>query len=701
MPTDPVCGMFVPENSDISYEADQETYYFCSTACRQLFSSPELEYSRLRKRLTVGWALSVPVLVISYALSPSYFGGISYKDYLLMFLSFPVQFYSGYGFYQGAYHAVRSFTGNMDLLVSVGTLTAFIFSAYVTLAGQSNRLDVFFDASVFIITMILTGNFIENMTKKKSNSAARKLLSLIPDTVHFKTGIGEFEERKADSVNNGDILLIKPGENVPVDGIIVEGRSEVDESMLTGEQMPSVRVKGDRVYSGTLNLNGSVEIEVTGTGKNSTVIQIYEMIQKAVSGRAKVQRISDVFSSLFVPVVMITATVSSIFWYIYLSSIGYASTGEISLLAFVSVIVVACPCAIGLAVPISLLISSGKASERGVIIKNPNSFDRLSKVTMFMFDKTGTLTESKPTVGDILVEDSSVSKEYILLTAASVESRSNHPVAKAIVNEALKSSKSLREASDIVEIPGKGISGTVDGLKVEISRSDMKGVSSVSVIVSNRLIGKISLIYRIRDSAFSAIADIKGNGFRVSMITGDSEGEALRVAENLGIDDVHYEVLPGEKAEIIRKYQERGDYLMFVGDGINDSVALETADVGVAMGSGTDIARESGDIILLSNDLEQVQFAKLIGIRTISKIKQNMAWAVGYNIMLIPVAAGVLVPFTGLSIFFVLPMISAFAMGMSSTSVIINSLFLRGKIDSDWKNFKGSSIHSETSSFTE
>ena len=688
MPTDPVCGMFVPENSDISYKVDLETYYFCSTACRQVYSSPELEYSKLRKRLTVGWFLSIPVLLISYAIPPSYFAGISYKDYMLLALSFPVQFYSGLGFYQGAYHAVKSLTGNMDLLVSIGTLTAFIFSAFVTLSGMANRFDVFFDASVFIITLILTGNFIENITKKKSNSASRKLLSLIPDTIHLKMDDGVFQDRKADSIKSGDIILIKPGESIPVDGLISAGKSEVDESMLTGEQIPLLKQIGDKVYSGTLNLNGAVEVEVTGTGKNSTVVQIYEMLQKAVSGRAKVQRISDAFSSLFVPIVIVIATVSSIFWYFYLNSIGFTSAGEISLLAFVSVIVVACPCAIGLAVPITLLISSGKASESGVIIKNPNAFDRLSKVTMVMFDKTGTLTDSNPTIGKIIIENETVSEEYVLQMAASVESKSNHPVAKAIVSEALKSVKSLKEASDIVETPGKGISGIVDGMKVEILRSGTKGVSSVSVSVGGKIIGNISLIYRIRESAFSAIAGIKSIGLSASMITGDSESEATRVARTLGIDDVYYEVPPGEKAEIIKKYQAKGEYLMFVGDGINDSVALETADVGVAMGSGTDIARESGDIILMNNDLEKVQFVKFIGNKTISKIKQNMAWAVGYNVLLIPVAAGVLVPFAGLSIFFVLPMISAFAMGMSSTSVVINSLFLRGTIERARKNVK-------------
>ncbi len=308
----------------------------------------------------------------------------------------------------------------MDLLVSIGTLTAFIFSAFVTLSGNAGRFDVFFDASVFIITLILTGNFIENITKKKSNSASRKLLSLIPDTVHLKTGDGVFQDRKADSIKSGDIILIKPGESVPVDGLISAGKSEVDESMLTGEQMPLLKQIGDKVYSGTLNLNGAVEVEVTGTGKNSTVIQIYEMLQKAVSGRAKVQRISDAFSAIFVPLVMFIATVSSIFWYVYLNSIGYTSAGEISLLAFVSVVVVACPCAIGLAVPITLLISSGKASESGVIIKNPNAFDRLSKVTMVMFDKTGTLTDSNPTIGNITIEDEAVSEEFVLQMAASV-----------------------------------------------------------------------------------------------------------------------------------------------------------------------------------------------------------------------------------------------------------------------------------------
>ena len=690
MPTDPVCGMFVSEDSDLFLDVDGQRYYFCSKTCLLKYSSPEKESRRLKNRLIVAWSLAIPIIIITYLLPYT----VVFRDYLLLGLALPVQFYSGYGFYEGAYHSLKSKSANMDLLVSLGTLTAFVFSVFVTFFPKAiPSSSVYFDASSFIITLILTGNFIENLTKIKANKAASELINIIPNTSHIIQENGEITDRKTSEVKVSDNILVKPGEIIPADGRIYEGKSEIDESMLTGEQEPVVMASGNEVSSGTKNLHGILKISVTRTGKDSTVSQIYELIQRASSGRAKIQRVADVFSSVFVPVVLAAAIASLLFWYFYLASIGNSISIEIAILAFVSVVVIACPCAIGLAGPITLLIASNISSENGIIIKNSSALDRLSKITRAVFDKTGTITEPDPTVNEVLVTGGN-SEETVLTLAASVESFSNHPVAKAIVKMALERKVNIPEARDIKENPGIGISGTVNGKSVQISRSKHNGVSAVSVSVAGEQIGSFVLSYRIRESAAIAISELKAMGVKVSMITGDSVEEAKRIGKIVGIDDIHAEVLPDQKSEIIKQFQMDGDYVMFTGDGINDSVALETADVGLAMGSGTDIARDSGDIILLNNDLENVVNAKIIGERTIRKIKQNIGWAFGYNTVLIPIAAGALVPIFGFSVYSILPMLAALAMGMSSTSVVTNSLLLRGKVTRSLKRSSQIRAHS-------
>ncbi|MEM0135628.1 MAG: heavy metal translocating P-type ATPase [Thermoplasmatales archaeon] len=701
MPTDPVCGMYVPEEGSLTSTIDGQTYYFCSKNCMEKYSSPEKEASKLKRRLIVGWALAVPIILINYVVSSANLSGVITKNLLLFILALPVQFYSGFGFYEGAYHAIRGRMGNMDLLISMGTITAFVYSTYVTFFHASAlNSEVFFDASAFIITLILTGSFIENITKTRANASASKLLSLIPNIAHLIDDKGEAVDRKTDEIGKGDKILVRPGETIPADGIVYEGKSDVDESMLTGEQEPVLKTIGHQVSSGTINLNGVLRLTVNRTGKDSTVSQIYELIQRAISGRAKVQRIADIFSSIFVPVVITIALVSSLFWYFYLSSIGYPLSFEMSILAFVSVVVIACPCAIGLAGPITLLISSNYASRNGIIIKNTSSLDRLSKVTRAVFDKTGTLTNPEPTISNVSTAPG-FNNSQVLSLAASVELSSNHPIAKAIVLEAKRLGFVIYDAQDITEIPGIGISGKVNGNVVNVTRSNRVGGSQVSVQLNGQEVGTIALDYKLRESAVWMVSKMKEMGIKTTIVTGDSDNEAKRIAGLLGIDSVHAEVSPAEKSDIIMNYQKMGDFVMFTGDGINDTVALETADVGIAMGSGTDIARESGDIILLNNDLKQIVLVKLIGEGTISKIKQNIGWAVGYNSVLIPIAAGVLVPLLGLQIYTILPMLAALAMGMSSTSVVLNSLTLRRKIDRAWEKRKGSSdLSSGTNHFS-
>ncbi|MGP6207571.1 heavy metal translocating P-type ATPase [Cuniculiplasma sp. SKW3] len=676
MPTDPVCGMFVPKSSDLFTEIDGKKYYFCSKGCLLKFSSPEKEAKTLKRRLILSWVLSVPILLITYV-----FGSfLTYKDYILLALAIPVQFYAGYGFYDGAWHSLKSRSANMDLLVSLGTLTAFFFSLFLTIFPNSiPSAGIYFDASSFIITLILTGNYIENLTKRKANRAAEKLLENLPSISHLVDDTGKIIDVPSDTLVPGQIIIVRTGETFPADGSVEDGLTEVDESMLTGEQTPVLKEKGNNVSSGTINLVGPVKIRVTNTGMNTTIRQIYDMIERASSGRAKVQRVADVFSYYFVPVVLASAIASSLFWYFYLGSMGYKDSIEIAVLAFVSVIVIACPCAIGLAGPITLLISSNISSENGIIIKNTSALDRLSRVNRVILDKTGTITEPVPVVQKMeLLKD--MTKSEVLEYIYPLEKQSNHPVARAIVNMSEALGIKTLKAENVKEIPGHGMEGYVEGKNVNIIRGNVNGGSLIRVKIDDQEVSSIIISYKIRDDVKSTVSGLNKLGIKVSIVSGDSYEEVKRIGDEIGVSDIYAGIKPDQKAEILKEFQMKGDYVMFVGDGINDSIALETADVGVSMGSGSDIAKESGDILLLNNRLESLIKIKLIGNETIRKVKQNIGWAFGYNAFLIPIAAGLLVIPFGLWIYTILPILSALAMGMSSSSVVTNSLLLRGRI---------------------
>ena len=673
MPTDPICGMFVPETSKLKLSKEGRDYYFCSTDCLNKFKSPEEQIRAIKIRLLVAWVFAVPVLIITYI--PS----LNYRLLILLALALPVQFYSGLGFYEGAYQALKNRMGNMDILISLGTLTAFFYSLLITVyPGIIANSSPYYDASVFIITLILTGNFLESITKKSAGDAAGKLMSMLPKVAHKLVG-DSIQDVAADSMLAGDLILIKPGEVIIADGKVKEGQGDIDTSTITGEQEPDFATKGDRVVSGTKNLNGTLTVEVERSGSDSTVNRIYDMLQAASSGRAKIQRIADIFSSYFVPVVLISASISAIVWSLVISNMG-TGQWDIPVLAFVSVVVIACPCAIGLAAPIALLISSSFSYGNGLILKNTGALDRLSKVNRVIFDKTGTLTENTPAVKMVY---SSIPENDLILMAASVENNSNHPVARSIVTYARAHNISISRADDVKEIPGTGISGKISGNTVEIVRSKALGSSSVDVIVNGEKAGQIDFQYEIKSEAKALITELKERGIRTALVTGDKAVEAKRIGELLSIDNIHSEAAPDSKAKIVMDYQEKGDYVLFVGDGINDTVAIETADAGIAVADASDIAKEVGDIILAKNDIMLVLSAIELSKETIRKVKQNIYWAIGYNSALIPIAAGVLVPIFGLQMYSVLPILAALAMGLSSTSVVLNSLLLRGRLRSN------------------
>ena len=672
MPTDPVCGMHVPSSSDIKLERDGDVYYFCSTTCKIKFEEPENENRRELIALAVAWTFSIPILIINYAFA------FPFKDYVMLILALPVQFYSGIRFYKGAYQAIKMRSGNMDLLISIGTLTAFAFSLTITLLPKILPTQtVYFDASVFIISVIMTGDYLQSLTELRANSAANKLLKDLPSTVHLITKEG-IKEVDPFTLQKGDLILIKPGETVSVDGDIVDGKTEINESLISGEAEPVVKVKGAKVISGTQNINGVIQVSVERAGKDSTVNQMYTLIKKAASGKLKVQRLADLFSSYFIPVVIAAALVSAAIWFILLSNSSSPLVYDITILSFVSVIIIACPCAIGLATPITLLIASNISSSRNILLRNVNGFDRLSKVNMVILDKTGTLTDPRPEIKGIIPAKKSYNEMLVLRYAASLEQYSNHPIAKAITDYALKRNVKLLEVSDIEEKPGEGVWGRENKEDVSVRRAN--GKDTVGVYAGGSLLGEITMSYNVKNSAMSAISKFRSEGIPIAMITGDAEDEAKRIANLLGITDVHFGVKPDMKAEIIKGYQKNGKYVMYVGDGINDAIALETSDFGVAMGIGSDIAKESGDAVLLKDDLGLLYDLYVIGKLTIKKVKQNIGWAVGYNGVLIPIAGGVLVPVFGLGMYATLPLLAATAMGMSSVSVVINSLLLKNKV---------------------
>lgn len=670
MPTDPVCGMFVPDTSNLKLTKDGRDYFFCSTDCLNKFKSPEEQVRAIRWKLTIAWLFSVPVLALTYI------PGIALKSWILLGLTLPVQFYSGIGFYRGAYESIRNRMGNMDILISLGTLTAFFYSLVVTLEpGLISQSSTYYDASAFIITLILTGNFIETITKKSAGDAASRLLELIPGTAHKVVG-SEILEVPSDSISEGDTVLVKPGEILAADGVVLEGSADVDTSTITGEQEPVFANEGSRVISGTKNLNGTIKVLVLKSGGNSTIRKIYDMLQTATSGRARIQRIADVFSLYFVPIVLVSASISAALW-AYFISVGQTGQWDIPVLAFVSVVVIACPCAIGLAAPITMLISSTYSYENGLIVKNTGALDRISRVTRVIFDKTGTLTRTLPEVSEVR---SSIGRDQLISIAGSLEKNSNHPIALSIVKYAIDAGISLSNASDVKETPGMGIRGTVAGKSAEIVKSTGSLKSAVEVLLEGQNIGDISFRYIVREESELLIRELKERGIKTTIVTGDKESEAHRIYEMLSLDSYHSECLPDQKAEIVRKYQEEGDFVVFVGDGINDTVAMETADAAIAVPEASDVAKEAGDVILAKNDIMLVLSAIDLSRQTIRKVKQNIFWAIGYNSALIPIAGGALVPLFGLQIYSVLPILSALAMGMSSTSVVLNSLLLRGTL---------------------
>ncbi|HIG97721.1 MAG TPA: copper-translocating P-type ATPase [Candidatus Aenigmarchaeota archaeon] len=639
---------------------------------------PKNEANNMKKMLFFSLLLAVPALLISMFVME-----LPYKGWLLLALATPVQFIAGYSFYEGAWSALKNRTSNMDTLIAIGTSVAYFYSVFVLLSDPMGEL--YFEVAAVLIALVILGKYLEANAKGKTSEAISKLIRLSPKKAHIIRN-GKEITISVDDVRVGDIIIVKPGEKIPVDGIIVSGSSSVDESMITGESLPVGKKVGDMVVGATINKFGTFNFKALRIGADTTLSKIIKMVEEAQGSRAPIQRFVDRISSVFVPVVIMLSIATFAAWYFL-----FGATFSFALVAAVAVVVIACPCALGLATPTAIIVGTGKGAQHGILIRNGEILETASKVNAIIFDKTGTITKGEPNVTDIIAHDD----KALLKIAASLEKKSEHPLAQAILKKAKEMHIQLANVTHFRAVAGYGIEGHLGNKKVllgniglmkknriKISTSSVKEMQAlendgktVVLLAENKIVtGMIAIADVVRDSSKEAIGKLKTMGIDIYMITGDNERTAKAIAKQVGIEHVFSEVRPDEKAGYVRKLQKKFKVAM-VGDGINDAPALAQADVGIAMGSGTDIAMETGGIILMKNDLCDVPTALKLSRMTLSKVKQNMFFSLIYNVLGIPVAAGALYTFGIL----LSPIIAGGAMAMSSVSVVSNSLLLKMK----------------------
>jgi Cu+-exporting ATPase len=651
------------------------------------------EYRTLRNSVIWGGAMALVIFLGSmrqwFPWTPPFLRNF----FVLWALATPVQFVLGLRFYRGAWSAVKHGSANMNTLIAVGTTAAYTFSAAATTLPSLFRRagiepQVYFDTSAVIIVLILFGRMLEARAKGRTSDAIRRLMGLRPRTARVLGPEGE-REVPVDEVRVGDVLVVRPGERIAVDGAVVEGRSSIDESAITGESMPVDKGTGDAVTGATLNTWGSFKLRASKVGKDTVLAQIIKLVQEAQGTKAPIQRLADVIAGYFVPAVIGIAVLTFVVW----AAFGPPPSVVFALLNFVAVLIIACPCALGLATPTAIMVGTGRGAERGILIKSGESLETLHRVDTVVFDKTGTLTKGEPETTDILTA-AGTTAERLLYLAASAETGSEHPLGQAVVRAARARAVALEQPDDFRALEGMGVETAVKGTRVlvgslklvegagidtspladQAEKLTREGKTTAYVTADGRLAGLLALADTLKPSAGAAVAKLRERGLAVIMLTGDNRKTAAAVAVQAGITDVIPEVLPGDKAAVIRKLQAEGKRVAMVGDGINDAPALAQADVGMAIGTGTDVAMASADITLMAEDLGAVVSAFELSRRTIRTIKQNLFWAFAYNVVGIPVAAGVLYPFFGLLLN---PMIASAAMASSSVSVVTNSLRLR------------------------
>jgi len=701
--------LYINENAFISYDPKQTSVEEIKRAIKNAGydaieqtglsndrekEARQREIRRLKWEVIAGFILSIPIFILSF---PEWFKIIiPYQNFVLLILASPVQLILGYRFYTGTYIGLMNKTANMDTLIAVGTGAAYIYSVLATFLPKTFPGNVYYDTSAIIITFILLGKYLEALTKGKASEAIRKLIGLQAKTAIVVRN-GKEVEIPIDELQIGDVFIVKPGQKIPTDGVVISGSSHVDESMLTGESMPVSKNINDKVIGATINKSGAFKVEATKVGSDTMLAQIIKLVEDAQGSKAPIQRLADKVSSIFVPVVILIAVISFLFWYFIAPSFLNLTFNPFifAFTIFIAVLIIACPCALGLATPTAIMVGTGKGAEHGILIKNAEALETAHKLTTIVFDKTGTLTKGKPEVTDIAVLDKKYVENDVLKFVAIAEKSSEHPLAEAIVNLAKSRQIAISEASKFQAIHGKGITANYknyniligndklmhehnikisDDAEEKIKKLEEQGKTTIILALNKSIAGLIAIADTLKENSKQAVEELHKLGKEVVMITGDNERTAKAIAAQVGIDKVVAEVLPQDKEREIKKMQEQGKIVAMVGDGINDAPALAAADVGIAIGAGTDVAIETGSIILIKNDLRDVVTAIKLSSYTIKKIKQNLFWAFFYNIAGIPIAAGLLFPFFG---FLLNPIIAGAAMAFSSVSVVSNSLVMK------------------------
>ena len=656
----------------------------------------QMEIREGYRTLVFAAILTVPTLVIAMTFDfwPPGLMDPGARNYLLLALATPVQFYAGLRYYKGTYRAIRNGRANMDTLVAIGTSAAWIYSFLSTiLPNVTGTHDVYFDTSSAIITLVLLGKYLEVKSRGATSEAIVKLMNLQPPkALAIKDG-AEVEVGVEDLVE-GDVVLVKPGERVPVDGEIVSGQSAIDESLVTGESIPKDKVPGDPVVGGTVNIGGVLKVKATRVGRNTTLAQIVKLVEDAQATKAPIERLADTVAGYFVPIVIVIALGTFAFWFLLGASVfDISSELTFALTAFVAVLVIACPCALGLATPTAIVVGTGRGAQMGVLIKDAAALETAHKLTTAIFDKTGTLTKGEPKVVKAIPIGAKDERD-LLYIAGSAEKGSEHVLSRAVTEAAASKGIALDSPESSKVIPGEGVTADLgirkiavgnrrlmDRLKVDLGehgstmeRMESEGLTVMACASDGVLWGIIGVADTLKPEAKDSIARLKRLGLKVVMLTGDNERTARAIAGQAGIDEYQAQVLPADKANVVKSYQDKGEVVAMVGDGINDAPALAQADIGIALGTGTDIALESGNIVLIGEDLGGVVNAIRLSRRTFSKIRQNLFWAMFYNTAAIPIAAGVLYPFTHELLN---PIIAAGAMAFSSVSVVGNASLLR------------------------
>ncbi len=685
---DPVCGMTVEKSTALKAKLGDRTYYFCSQSCVDVYLQPERELKAMRRRVAITLASAIAAgglrIAVSFGLAAAItslevLGTLSAYSLVIFIASVPIVWWAGFSILKGAYFSIRNRKINMDVLVSIGVLAGWSYGAlnafFPNIVTEGTG---YLEISIAILAFVLLGKFIEESIRRRSAASIRKLLELKPTTANvLKDGVEV--EISADELQTGDIIVVRPGEKIPTDGVVIEGYSSVDEKLLTGESMPAEKNVGSKVIGATINKTGVLKFKATEVGEGTALSQIIHMVEEAQASSAPVQKFADRIVSKFVPIVFAVAAASFVFWF-------FTAGFHIAFLALLAVLLIACPCALGIATPTAILAGVGKGAEYGVLLRSGEYVEKARKLTTVVFDKTGTLTKGEPTVTDVKAFNG-FSENDVLMFAGSAEKGSEHPLAEAIVTRAEKENVELTDIEGFEALPGRGVKGIVKSRRVflgnrklmqgqsiptaeiedDMMKLETEGKTVMILAVDSNPVGIVAAMDTPKADAIEAINGLKSMKLEVAMLTGDNERTAKAIASQLGIDSVIANVLPWQKEEVVKQLQTEGKVVAMVGDGINDAPALAKADIGIAIGSGTDIAKETGGIVLIKDDLRDVALAVELSKKTMRKINTNLFWAFAYNTVMIPIAAAALLN----------PLWAAGAMAISSLTVVTNSALLK------------------------